>query len=268
MTNVSEKKPNEMMRGVLYVKRSLLISPHCIRIILTGKDIANFKNAKVGDNNKLAIPKEQNKIFDVLDLKQKEKLKENFHVRTYTLRALDLEKEEMVIDFVAHSDEGPASYWAIHAKKGDAIGVMMKVKNKSLYTEANRYFLLGDHTALPVISVILETLPNEAEGEVFLEVFDESDMLDLKKPENVKINWIEDNHPGLRSSLVKTIKKIEFREGDFVFAACEHGFANQIQSFLRGKTLLERKNWQVHAYWKYGVSEDASSAERKLIRQK
>lgn len=267
MLNVSEKNSNEIMKGVLYVKRKLLISPHCIRIVLTGKDIANFENAKVGGNNKLVIPKEQDKLFNLEDLKQKEKLKDDFHIRTYTLRALDVKKEEMIIDFVAHGDEGPASFWAIHAKKGDAIGVMMKGKSKPLYTEANRYFLLGDHTALPVISVILETLPKEAKGEVFLEVFDESDMLDLKKPENVKINWIEDNHPGLRSSLVKTIKKIEFQGGDFVFAACEHGFAKQIQSFLRSKTVLERKNWQVYAYWKYGVSEDASSAERKSIRE-
>ncbi|AWM12748.1 NADPH-dependent ferric siderophore reductase [Flavobacterium sediminis] len=256
-----------IMSGVLTLKEKKYVTPHYIRIVLTGDEIANFKDAKVGDNNKIAIPKSKDVVLNSGSLQQRESVKENFYIRTYTLRALDWEQGEMVVDFVAHGDEGPASSWAIHAEVGDKLGVMMKVKNKALFPEeANRYFLFGDHTAVPVVSVMLEKLPVEAKGEVFLEVFDESDILDLEAPKGIKVNWLLNSKPGQQSSLFTKLSQLNLAAKDFVFAACEHGFANQMQSHLREQEILERKDWQVYAYWKYGVSEDASSVDRKSIR--
>ncbi|MCO6173869.1 siderophore-interacting protein [Flavobacterium sp. NRK F10] len=256
-----------IMSGVLTLKEKKYVTPHYIRIVLTGDEIANFKDAKVGDNNKIAIPKSKDVVLNSASLQQRESVKENFYIRTYTLRALDWEQGEMVVDFVAHGDEGPASSWAIQAEVGDKLGVMMKVKNKALFPEeANRYFLFGDHTAVPVVSVMLEKLPVEAKGEAFLEVFDESDILDLEAPKGIKVNWLLNSKPGQQSSLFTKLSQLNLAAKDFVFAACEHGFANQMQSHLREQEILERKDWQVYAYWKYGVSEDASSVDRKSIR--
>ena len=42
--------------------------------------------------------------------------------RTYTVRAIRKQPLEMDIDFVAHGDNGPASRWAMNAKKGDFCG--------------------------------------------------------------------------------------------------------------------------------------------------
>lgn len=256
-----------IMSGVLTLKEKKYVSTHYIRIVLTGEDIANFKDANVGDNNKIAIPKSKDVVLNSASLQQRETVKENFYIRTYTLRALDLEQGEMVVDFVAHGDVGPASSWAIQSEVGDKLGVMMKVKNKPLFPEeANRYFLFGDHTALPVVSVMLETLPTEAKGEVFLEVFDESDMLDLEAPKGIKVNWFLNSKPGEQSSLFTKLSQLNLATKDFVFAACEHGFANLMQAHLREQAVLDRKDWQVYAYWKYGVSEDASAADRRPVR--
>lgn len=256
-----------IMSGVLTLKEKKYVSTHYIRIVLTGEDIVNFKDANVGDNNKIAIPKSKNVALNSASLQQKDQLKENFYIRTYTLRALDLEQGEMVVDFVAHGDEGPASSWVIKAELGDKLGVMMKVKNKALFPEeANRYFLFGDHTALPVVSVMLETLPTEAKGEVFLEVFDESDMLDLETPKGIKVNWFLNSKPGEQSSLFTKLSQLNLATKDFVFAACEHGFANLMQAHLREQAVLDRKDWQVYAYWKFGASEDASAADRRPVR--
>lgn len=134
-----------VMQGMLTIKSKKYLSPHYVRIVLEGEEISNFKNAQVGDNNKIAFPDS--------------KLSGKENLRTYTLRALDLEAQEMTIDFVVHGDDGIASLWATDSKIGDRLQVFMKEKNKQLFKQADWTLLMGDHTAIPVISVILEQLP-------------------------------------------------------------------------------------------------------------
>ena len=52
----------------------------------------------------MAIPKEQRPVM-----------------RTYTLRALRREQNQMDVEFVLHGVNGPASAWATHAEPGDAL---------------------------------------------------------------------------------------------------------------------------------------------------
>lgn len=54
-------------------------------------------------------------------------------MRTYTHRGVNIENQEIWLEFVAHGDASPASGWAMHAKAGDKLGVMMKPKTKPLY---------------------------------------------------------------------------------------------------------------------------------------
>lgn len=93
-------------------------------------------------------------------------------MRTYTLRTLNVEAREMTIDFVAHGEEGPASRWAINANEGDQLVVFMKVKGKQLIKPADWYFIEGDHTAQPVMRMMLERLPADAKGQDMVEVGD------------------------------------------------------------------------------------------------
>lgn len=43
------------------------------------------------------------------------------HTRTYTIRWVNLEAQELAIDFVVHGDEGLAGPWAAAAEPGDAL---------------------------------------------------------------------------------------------------------------------------------------------------
>ncbi len=60
-------------------------------------------------------------------------------IRTYTHRGIDLEKNEIWIDFVVHGDEGPASKWALRAKEGDILGLLMKDGKTEWYAQADNY---------------------------------------------------------------------------------------------------------------------------------
>ena len=100
--------------------------------------------------NYLAIPKEQRPVM-----------------RTYTLRALRTQQNEMDVEFVLHGVTGPASAWATHAKPGDAIQVV--APNAECQSDSGGYewvppaqmmqaLLIADETALPAAVAILEQL--------------------------------------------------------------------------------------------------------------
>ncbi len=267
---MSENKNSErpkLMRAVLTVKEKIFLTPHYIRVILEGDEVAVFSAARIGDNNKIIIPGE-NIPFTLPDLEQVRNLAKGDGprplIRTYTMRDIDLENKLMTIDFVAHGEDGPASGWAIHAEAGDQLGVLMKVKEKALFLPADWYLLAGDHTALPVISVILESLPDNAKGKAILEVYSADDILELKKPENVEIIWEFNDHPGETSALTDHFKNLVLPDtgSKFIFAAAESVAINEIQHILRNSEHLQRQEWQAYSYWKYGQPEDASSESK------
>lgn len=187
------KKTSEIIRSVLTVTRKTYITPTYLRVYLTGNDIPLFAETTVGANNKILIPPPgveeihfpkfdpitQTMIAPAASVKP--------FIRTYTHRGIDLNNNEIWIDFIAHGDEGPASAWAISARKGDVLGVMMKRVKKELFPQAASYFLVGDATALPVISVILEQLPSEAEGIAIIEVNSKEDEQALTTQANIQV---------------------------------------------------------------------------------
>jgi len=185
-------------------------------------------------------------------------------MRTYTMRDIDLEKKLMTIDFVGHGENGSASKWAIHSEPGDKLGVLMKVKEKALFLPADWYLLTGDHTALPVISVILESLPHNAKGKAILEVYSSDDILEIKKPRNIELIWKFNSKPGETSTLTEYFRNISLPnvKSKFIFAAMESVAINEIQQILRNTAGLQREEWQAYSYWKYGQSEGASSDKK------
>lgn len=258
-------KPN-MMRDVLTVKHKFFVTPHYIRVILESDQMELFLEANVGDNNKLVIPKDKSKPLQLPDGPSKGDASD-FYIRTYTLRAIDFEKSEMTVDFVMHGETGPASKWAINAQPGDQLGVLMKAKRKPLFQEADWYLLVGDHTALPVISVILERMPNHARGQVILEVPTAEDVLELEKPEEVQIQWVLNPTPGEHSQLVSVMKKIPLgsHSSKFVYAAAEYHVVKELQDILRQEQSLERKDWYAFSYWKNGIAEGDSAQDRRAL---
>jgi NADPH-dependent ferric siderophore reductase len=119
-------------------------------------------------------------------------------IRTYTIRLARPELGELVVDFVAHGDGGPASRWIAAAESGDP---MLLVAPDATSDEpaggwewnpgaARTLLIAGDETAVPAMGAILEQLPADARGAVFLEVPESADALELDAPEGVEIRWL------------------------------------------------------------------------------
>ncbi len=260
-------KPDKIIRGVFTVTRKAYITPHLIRVYLTSEDLALFAHTTVGINNKILIPSPGTTSihFPKLDKKKKKKSAKvkKPTVRTYTHRGIDLEQQELWIDFVAHGDEGPASAWAIKAQKGDCLGIMMKNKKKELYPKANNYLLVGDATALPVLSAILEDLPANAKGTCIIEVNSEADKLAIQTKANINFIWLYNAHPQQGSALAETVKLQELPQNHrFAYIAAEYQSVKAIRKYLKKDQAWGKKEFYAFSYWKSGSSESKSAKSR------
>lgn len=252
------------------VIRKEFITPHYIRIYLNSEDIQQFAETTIGDNNKILVPPEGlNEIhFPEYDNENHQWIYPPKEVapsiRTYTHRGIDLEKNELIIDFVNHGENGPASKWAINAEEGSKLGVMMRTESKELFPEADWYLLVGDATAIPVISSILETLPQQAKGTCILEIHDKDDEQNLKNNSDVEIIWSYNSTPENGSELANLVKKIELpTNSKFSYVAAEFSTVKEIRSYLRKEKLWTNKELFAYSYWKSGVAEDKSQADRQ-----
>ncbi|THG28577.1 siderophore-interacting protein [Naasia lichenicola] len=119
-------------------------------------------------------------------------------IRTYTVRAVRPAMAEIDVDFVSHGDTGPASAWVGRARAGDElllVGPDATSPNSGGGIEwhpgsASRVLLVGDETALPAISAILETLEPGVRGHAIVEVPHQADRLLLPLRPGLSIDWI------------------------------------------------------------------------------
>jgi len=251
--------------AILTVSKKTYLTPNYLRIALTGEDVQLFKNCTIGANNKIFIPppgiSEIN--FPVLDPEARNFIWPDAAVcpvvRTFTHRGIDLIKNELYIDFALHGDKGPASSWAIRSKTGDKLGVAMWInRTEDLYVPAEWYLLAGDATAIPVISVILESLPAEAKGVVYLEVSGPGEVMVLKKPEGIQIEWLNNSIAGTESPLPEKIRTLQIPENvsHFSYIAAENSAVKAIRNYLQKELKWNSIEYRAYSYWKAGVSDD------------
>ena len=157
-----------------------------------------------------------------------------------------------------HDDGGPASLWASDCQPGDSILVGGPGPRKSLHEGPDWYLIAGDMTALPAISVNLESLPQDARGVAVLEILDEADIQPLQVPAGIELIWLVNSHPGDETHpLVERIRQIDWSPGRVqVWAACEFGSMRALRQFLREEREVARGDLYISSYWKNGISED------------
>jgi NADPH-dependent ferric siderophore reductase len=119
--------------------------------------------------------------------------------RTYTVRSVDPAARLLEVDFVTHGDGGPAARWLLGAQVGDEV-LVVGPDARSIHSSAGidwrpgtarDLLLVGDETAAPAISSILESLPADRRVHAFIEVPHADDRLDLAVPPHFEITWLD-----------------------------------------------------------------------------
>jgi len=260
----------KIIQTELRVSRKEYVTPHYIRIYFTGDGVLEIADTTIGVNNKIMIPPPglDKVYFPEFDFEKGQWIPMDDSirptVRTYTHRGIDHRRNEIWIDFVAHGDEGPASAWAIGAKTGDVLGVLMKAGKTELFPQTANYLLVGDATAIPVLGAILENLPASAKGTCIIEVYGSKDVQELYTNAEIDFIWLHNDSPQEGSPLADLVKVRYLPQKDrFAYVAAEFSTVREIRDYLRKNLGWKREELYAYSYWKIGVSEDKSANERR-----
>lgn len=188
--------------------RKSAVSPSLLKLVFGGPEVARIKCDAPDQRIKMLFPAEdgtppslpaEGQWYQIALSLPKEKRPV---IRTYTLRHVDRERQEVTVEFVSHGTEGPASAWAINAVPGDAIQIV--APNAEYKEESGGYewsppaglrnaLIIADETALPAARGILERIAgqeNPPKVQAFFEVPEAGDCVDLSEFGFAEIIWL------------------------------------------------------------------------------
>ncbi|SHM19980.1 siderophore-interacting protein [Roseibium suaedae] len=253
---------------ILTVKSSRYVTPHMIRVTLTGDSLADFPLGQEGAHCKLAFPRDGEDKDSFASHYAAGRPKERLHaVRTYTVRAFRQAEREMDIGFVAHGDSGPGTLWAQKAEEGSFLAFMGPGPVKMTHFHADWYLVAADMSALPVAAASLEAMPADAKGLAIFEILSEEDrQTDIRIPEGIEVHWLVQPDPHVATSIqIDFLRAQPWPEGRV--QTCIAGESTAIRSFrefvLKDKG-VDKADAYISGYWKVGLVEDEHQEMKRL----
>ncbi|MBS0055082.1 siderophore-interacting protein [Yersinia sp. Marseille-Q3913] len=264
------------------LKVKVNISPSLMRCVFEGAEVNRMKLEAPDQRIKLLFPAEEGQIpqlekgddwyrsYMALPKQQRPVM------RTYTLRALRAECNEMDVEFVLHGETGPASAWATHAKPGDAIQVV--APNAEYQLDSGGYewsppaqmtqaLLIADETALPAAVAILEQLALQIKPpqvQAFFEVPVAGDCINLERFQFAQVHWLPrdaERHPAHGRLLVDAV-----RQWVQIPAMVQVEGQSLAENSLGGEVLWERAEGEKAFYaWVAAESSTVKVLRRYLI---
>ncbi|QAY71921.1 siderophore-interacting protein [Xylanimonas protaetiae] len=246
-------------RRVLHVVRVEDVTPRYRRVVLGGADLdAGFPWADLAPTDHVKVVFPDPATGELLlpqpgpgGLRNPDGTRPA--VRDYTVRAWDAEARELTLDLVLHG-HGVASRWASSARPGDGLGVLGPRGNVLFPHGYPCYLAVGDATALPAISRLLEELPDGARATAILEVEDAAEEQRIASREGVEIVWVHRGAHPEADRLERALRAWTPPQDDdwFAFAAGEATAMRPVRQYLRHELGLPRAQVHVDGYWKRG----------------
>lgn len=254
----------------LEVVRTEQLSPHMVRIIAGGADLAKFAPKDATDMyvkiHFLLPGVDYAEPVDVFALRETMPREHWPVTRTYTVRRFDPEAQEIAIDFVIHGSDGLAGPWAAAAQPGDRIIFSGPGGAFRPNPEADWHLFAGDESALPAIAAALEALPADARGHAYLEVETALDIQPLDKPDGVELAWVFRNGttPDKCTALLDAVANGPWHEGQVhAFIHGEREYMKVLRDLLFKARGVARSQVSLSGYWAYGRTEDFFQAEKR-----
>ena len=271
-TSVAPSTPPRTPPRMLRVRRTQQLTPHMRRITLAGAALAGFPINSGGAHIKLLLPRDgqlepvlptlgpDGVIWPADDIRP--------IARTYTVGRYDAQTGELDVDFVLHGDDGPASSWALHAEPGAAIGLAGPGGPPRFVPDADYFLLLGDPSAFAVLAAVLAALPADAQGQILIEVPDNSEIQTLPHPPGMHLRWLSrDGAPAGRSTLLlDQVRALDFPTTKLsVTLAGESTQVVTLREYLLKQRGVPRSAMYAVPYWKDAHTEEDYHAERHRI---
>ena len=258
----------------LQVVRTRRLGPSLVRVSFTGEDLRYFLSDGRDQSLSLFLPAEGRTEPGVpVELgdgwwQAWRELPDDVRavMRSYTLRSLRRNPDEIDIDFVLHEPAGPASRWAARACAGDKVQLLgpAVADNRAIRfrppEDTDLVLLWGDETALPAVSAILEALPAGQRARVWLEVRDAGDIQDLTTEADAEITWLVAEETGSKCSPMALGALRDARlpdaERPYVWIAGESGCVKELRRHFVRERGIDRRRVTFVGYWRQGMTEE------------
>ncbi|CAL9564919.1 Vibriobactin utilization protein ViuB [Streptomyces sp. enrichment culture] len=265
----------------LQVVRTERLGPSLVRVTFAGEDLAAFHSDGCDQSLSLFLPHPgQDAPVVPIELgedwwKGWRELPDDVRavMRSYTLRSLRRDPDEIDIDFVLHGVEpgsatpaGPASTWAARASAGDKVLLLGPAiaDNRAIRfrppEDTDLVVLWGDETALPAVAAILESLPAGQRARVWLEAHDAGNVLDLATEADAEVTWLvregdrDEGSPMALDAIRDT--RLPPAERPYVWIAGESGSVKALRRHFVGERGVDRRRVTFVGYWRRGLTEE------------
>jgi NADPH-dependent ferric siderophore reductase len=243
------------------VRRVEDVTPRLRRVTLAGRELAGLPEGLPAASVRLLLPRAGS-----VELPRWEGNEFRFAdgtrppIRTLTPRRAATEgvaprDAELDVEIVLH-DRGVLSDWATQVEPGARTALAGTGRGYAIEPDLTSLVLAGDETAIPAISVLLESLPAEVPVSVLVEVAHPDARLELPRA-GVDVTWCDrspDDLPG--SSLVPAVEALALPPEQHVWAAGEAAAMQRIRRHLFEDRGLVRSRAVVRGYWKHGRAGD------------
>ncbi|MFJ2890967.1 siderophore-interacting protein [Streptomyces sp. NPDC087305] len=258
----------------LQVVRTERLGPSLVRVTFAGDDLAYFFSDGCDQSLSLFLPHpgqvEPAVPYELGDgwWQGWRELPDDVRavMRSYTLRGLRRDPDEIDIDFVLHEPAGPASRWASRAGAGDRVVLLgpAVADNRAIRfrppEDADLVVVWGDETAVPAASAILEALPAGVRARVWLEVQHAGDVQELVTDADAEVTWLVRDDQGVEGSPMALgalrAAQLPAAERPYVWIAGESGQVKALRRHFVGERGIDRRRVTFVGYWRQGLSEE------------
>jgi len=258
----------------LHVSRTERLGPSLVRVTFAGDDLAYFFSDGCDQSLSLFLPhpgqREPAVPYELGDgwWQAWRELPDDVRavMRSYTLRALRRDPDEIDIDFVLHEPAGPASRWASRASAGDRIVLLgpAVADNRAIRfrppEDTDLVVVWGDETAVPAVSAIVEALPAGMRARAWLEVQHAGDIQDLPTGADAEVTWLVRANEGAEGSPMTLgalrAAQLPPAERPYVWIAGESGQVKALRRHFVGERGFDRRRVAFVGYWRQGLSEE------------
>lgn len=236
------------------VRRTEPVTPHLVRVVVGGSELDGLDPGLPGASVRLLLPSADADLVLPAWNGNEFLLPDGTRpiLRTLTPRHLDPQMLALTVEVVIH-DGGPLSAWAAAASPGDAVAVSGTGRGYTIDPEARAFLLVGDDTAIPAISQLLEALPRGARVDVELEVGHPDAECELPAHPGATVRW----RAGPGDELPDAVRRTDIGLTTRVWAAGEAAAMQRIRRHLFDERRLPRSAAIVRGYWKRGRAGDA-----------
>ncbi|MFF1449354.1 siderophore-interacting protein [Streptomyces sp. NPDC058274] len=261
----------------LQVVRTRRLGPSLLRVTFAGPDLHAFASAGRDQSLSLFLPHPgQSEPAVPIELGDGwwhgwRELPDDVRavMRSYTLRALRRDPDEIDIDFALHGTEqgaatpaGPASRWAARAGAGDRVLLLGPAieDNRAIRfrppADADLVVMWGDETAVPAASAILESLPAGTRARVWLEVHHAGDIQDVVTEADADITWlVRDEGSPMALDAIREAQ-LPPAAAPYAWIAGESGGVKELRRHLVRERGFDRRRVTFVGYWRRGLSEE------------